>query len=196
MVSQINMVTTAKTVFNSFDNFFNENTIYYSFGIISIYACVFYTYLFFTKKIKSHLSRIKNESDFIDIMFDSILLAMIEQASFMVYFNETLLLLFKNRVIIRTIICILFTFTHVISFNNFKDPVILIIQTITTLVLSIIYTNMLPLYSLLLHVGNNLIGVLIQYLMYKILLKRSLFQGKIYFAPISTENVVSQVKSD
>ncbi len=184
-----------KSFFDYVDNQ-TTNPLTASLSIILFYVTILYSYLFIKNRVRSHLSKVKTEKDFIDIGFDSLLLAMIEQASFMVYFREAFNLLLHDKIVIRFITCVLFSLTHVLSFNNWNDTFILFLQLSTTFSLSLVYTKMLPLYSFLLHSINNTLGVVITFALYKLIIKRNLFQGKIYFAPINVENIPDGVKTE
>jgi hypothetical protein len=163
-----------------------------SIAIVLLQSILINTYLYFSGKFIKYFAKFKNESDFIDIAFESITVAVVEQACLTVYMKTVLIKIIGDRKLARFFTCLFFSGIHVFNLNVcYKIPTI-IPHLITSFLMSLIYTKIDPLEAFIINILINVFSVLITYLIWKLIYKTRLFYGKGLVTPILDSSILNQ----
>lgn len=183
-----NYIFDTKLLTRSFDQLIGNNDLLHVTILIIFHSLIIHAYLIYTNKLRGYYSKIKNEKIFINLFFDNTMIAIIEQACYVVYVPDVLKLLKMTRHFTRVLISLVYCISHTITFNLFYETLTIVFQLVNSFLIMMIYLKNDILFSLLLNVYCNTVWIIINYLVYKFLLSTRLLQGKIYFAPINIDN--------
>ncbi len=161
-----------------------------SFTIVIIHTLILYTYLYFSGKLIRYFAKFKNDKDFINIGLENVSIAIVEQSCFPVYMRMALTRIIGDRKLARFFTCVSFSVSHVFMFNLFYELPTIVLQVMTSFILSLIYTKMDTLDAFILNMFINVFGVFITYMSWKFLFKTRLFQGKTFITPVTVESTI------
>lgn len=161
-----------------------------SFTIVIIHTFILYTYLYFSGKLIRYFAKFKNDKEFITIGLENVSFAIVEQSCFPVYMRMALTRIVGDRKLARFFTCISYASSHVFMFNLFYELPTIMLQVISSFILSLIYTRMDILDAFILNMFISVFGVLITYMSWKFLFKTRLFQGKTFITPVTVESTI------
>lgn len=192
----INNMFDTKLFIKSFDILVGNNDLLYITMLVIFYSIIFHTYLISQNKIRVYYSKIKDEKIFIRMLLDNTMLAVFEQACYVIYGTESLKFLGIKRHMIRVIISLVYCILHTMAFNLFYETFTIAFQVVTSFYMMMVYLKNNYITSLLLNTYSNAIWIAINYIIYKILLTNRIFHRKSYITPINIDNDININNSD